>query len=587
MNRRNRSFPHRALLPAAVLILGLVILSTVLRYADQASRESIMTKAQLNAVTYANQMKDQLQQGVAITEGLEQILVSQNGQLQHFETIARKQMTNYIQSIQLAPKGVVTDIYPLEGNRSERGDLMTGGPRTRICEYGMEYDMVTFQGPYTLSTGGQGIAVRNPVFLEDEEGNQVFWGFTIAVIRVPEIFRDTIDSLTNYGYYYRLSVAILPIDPSYSLVDSSGVAFTDSASYTIALGNCSWKLEVMPIDGWQEPGRHNVILFTGLVIVLLVTALVSTLLFLDKGRRRFRNMAATDALTGLLNRSGFDRQLEDYFRQHPGEDCVVGLLDIDDFKLVNDVYGHATGDKVLKDLAQDLRTSFSENAIIGRNGGDEFSFLLKNTTTTKMKQKLDLFASQDRFYYHNGTMQGYSISLGYAGAPQDKVDASLLSKADMALYAVKLKGKHCAQAFREDLPTNRRTQLGFNLADITANAPTAFLICQADDCGKLYYSSHALHRLFGCADFRELTQLSGGSFLGLVVPEEQPTAAEEVRTFLNTAHPGMEFTQRLQCTKKDGSTFTLLRRSRVVENSNYGSLFYSEVLDVEQIRGEM
>ena len=583
MKSQNRRLSHRALLPIVVLILGLLILSTVLQEADKATRESTMTKAQLNAVTYANQMKDQLQQGVAITEGLEQILVSQNGQLQHFEALARKQMTNYIQSIQLAPKGVVTDIYPLEGNRSERGDLMSGGPRTRICEYGIEYDMVTFQGPYTLSTGGQGIAVRNPVFLEDEEGNQVFWGFTIAVIRVPDIFRDTIDSLTNYGYDYRLSVAILPVDPSYSLVDSSSVAFADAASYTIALGNCSWKLEVMPIDGWQDPARHNIILFTGLVIVLLLTALVSTLLFLDKGRRRFRNLAATDALTGLLNRSGFDHQLEDYFRQHPGEPCVVGLLDIDDFKLVNDVYGHATGDKVLKDLAQDLRTSFSENAIIGRNGGDEFSFLLKNTTTEKVKQRLDLFASQDRFYYHNGTMQGYSISLGYAGSPQEKADSSLLSKADMALYAVKLKGKHCAQAFREDLPTNRRTQLGFNLADITANAPIAFFICQADDCGRLYYSSHALHRLFGCADFRELMQLSGGSFLGLVVPEEQPTAAEAIRTFLETAQPGMEFTQRLRCLQKDGTPFPALRRSRIVENSNYGMLFYSEVLDLRQI----
>lgn len=583
MKHHIRRWSHRALLPPVVFLLGLVILSSILRYADSANRESVMTKAQLNAVTYANQMKDQLQQGVAITEALEQILVSQDGSLQHFETIAKKQMTGYIQSIQLAPNGVVTDVYPEEGNLSAKMDLMNGGPRTQICEYGIEYDMVTFQGPFTLSQGGQGIAVRNPVFLEDEDGNQVFWGFTIAVIRVPDIFRDTIDSLNQFGYYYRLSIATLPVDPNYTLVDSSGVAFTDSASYTVALGNCSWKLEVMPIDGWQEKEQHNVILFSGLVIVLLLTALVSTLLFLDRGRRRFRSMAATDALTGLLNRSGFDRQLEEYFRQHPGEPCVVGLLDIDDFKLVNDVYGHATGDKVLKDLAQDLRTAFPKDSIIGRNGGDEFSFLLKNTTTTRVKQRLDLFASQDRFYYHNGTMQGYSISLGYAGAPQDPVDSSLLSKADMALYAVKLKGKHCAQAFREDLPTNRRTQLGFNLADITANAPTAFLICQADDCGKLYYSSHALHSLFGCADFRELMQLSGGSFLGLVVPEDQPTAAEEVRTFLAGAQPGTEFTQHLRCLKKDGSTFRLLRRSRIVENSNYGMLFYAELLEPEKL----
>lgn len=580
MKRCNHRWTHKALLPPIVLILGLTVLSSILRYADATSRESVMTKAQLNAVTYANQMKDQLQQGVAITEALEQILISQDGDLQHFETIAKKQMTDYIQSIQLAPEGVVTEVYPEKGNLSAKMDLMSGGPRTQICEYGIEHNMVTFQGPFTLSQGGQGIAVRNPVFLEDPEGGQRFWGFTIAIIRVPDIFRDTIDSLTQFGFYYRLSVATMPTDLNYNLIDSSGVAFTDAASFTVALGNCSWKLEVMPIDGWEDEAHHNLILFSGLTIVLLLTALVSTLLFLDKGRRRFRSMAATDALTGLLNRSGFDRQLEDYFRQHPGEPCVVGLLDIDDFKLVNDVYGHATGDRVLKDLAQDLRTTFPEDAIIGRNGGDEFSFLLKNTTVDRVSKKIDLFASRDRTFFHGNTLQSYSISLGYAGAPQDAADNSLLSKADMALYAVKLKGKHCAQIFREDLPTNRRTQLGFNLADITANSPTAFLICQADDHGKLYYSSHALHRLLGCADFRELTRLSGGDFLGLVLPEDRSAAAEKLRSFLMSAKPGAETSLRLRCAKEDGSYFTALCRSRMVENTNYGMLFYIELLDL-------
>lgn len=578
MNKSNRPW-SRVLLPPVVLILGLVILSSILSYSDRTSRETAMTKAQLNAVTYANQMKDQLQQGVAITEALEQIVISQDGTLPRFDTIAKKQMTTYIQSIQLAPNGIVTQVYPAEGNEAAKMNLMTGGPRTQICQYAIEHNMVTFQGPFTLSQGGQGIAVRNPVFLEDGS----FWGFTIAVIRVPDIFRDTIDSLTNFGFYYRLSVATLPIDPNYNLVDSSGVAFTDAASYTVALGNCSWKLEVMPVNGWDDASHHNIILFTGLVIVLLLTALVSTLLFLDDGRRRFRSMAATDALTGLLNRSGFDAALEEYFRQHPGEPCVIGLLDIDDFKLVNDVYGHATGDRVLKDLAQDLRETFREDAVIGRNGGDEFSFLLKNTTVDQAKPRMEQFAAQDRFYTQGGSAQGYSISLGYAGAPQDKPDNTLLSKADMALYSVKLKGKHCAQAFHEDLPTNRRTQLGFNLADITANSPSPFLICQADDRGKLFYSTHALQRFFGCADLKELTQLSGGCFLGLICPEDREHEALHLRAFLARSGPGTEYLRPVRCIRKDGTIFPVMCNSRVVENSNYGKLFYVELFDLDTL----
>ena len=568
----------RLWLPVGVFLLGLLILAAAIQYADRTNEEKVLANAKLNAVTYANQMKDQLQQAVAITESLEQIIISEDGRLDRFETIAKKQMNSYIQSIQLAPGGVVKEVYPLEGNEWAKMDLMTGGPSAKICQYGIDNDMVTFQGPFTLSQGGQGIAVRNPVFLTDDAGEKTFWGFTIALIRVPDIFRDTIDTLTNFGFYHRLSVATLPVSASYTPVNSSGVAFTQSVSYTVNLGNCSWKLEVAPMGGWNEGSPRTVISVSGLVIVLLLTALVSTLLFLEQGRRRFRSMAATDALTGLLNRHGFDKAMEDHFRQHGTDPCVVGLLDIDDFKLVNDVYGHATGDQVLKDLARDLRTTFPENAIIGRNGGDEFCFLLKNTTVDAAKERIEQFAMRDRSYVHQGVMQAYSISLGYAGAPQDSVNIGLLSKADMALYAVKLQGKHCAQAFREDLPTNRRTQLGFNLSDITANSPAAFLVCQADPNAKLYYASRSLVKTFGCSDYRELTKVSGGSFLGLLAPEEAETMREYIRAFLEKAAPGTEDFRRLRCLRKDGEAIYLLGHARVVKNANYGALLYIELI---------
>lgn len=530
--------------------------------------------AKLNALTYANQMMDQLQQAVAITESLEQIIISEDGRLDRFETIAKKQMNSYIHSIQLAPGGIVNQVYPSAGNDWAKLDLMTGGLSTKICQYGIDNDTVTFQGPTALPQGGQGIAVRNPVFLENDTGEKVFWGFTIALIRVPDIFRNTIDTLTNFGYYHRLSVATLPVSESYTPVNSSGVAFTESVSCTVELGNCCWKLEVAPIAGWNAHSARNVVLAGGLVIVLLLTALVSSLLFLDQRRLQFRDLAVTDALTGLLNRQGFSQAMEDYFRQHGASPCVVGTLDIDDFKLINDVYGHAAGDQVLKDISRNLLAAFPEDSIIGRNGGDEFTFLLPDTTMAAAQEQIDRFVTQDRFYVHRGIAQAYSISLGYAGAPQDNADMDLLSKADMALYAVKLQGKHRAQAFQEDMPTVRRTQLGFNLSDITTNSPTAFLVCQADQNAKLYYASRSLVKTLGCSDYWDLTTLCGGTFAGLLAPEERASMTEHIRLFLETAQPGTEDFRRLRCTKKDGSTIRLLSRARVVANSNYGRLLY-------------
>ena len=63
--------------------------------------------------------------------------------------------------------------------------------------------MTVLQGPFDLNQGGSGIAIRNPVYLE-KNGKKEFWGFTIAIIRVPEIFSNSLGALENFGYEYRL-----------------------------------------------------------------------------------------------------------------------------------------------------------------------------------------------------------------------------------------------------------------------------------------------------------------------------------------------------------------------------------------------
>ena len=108
-------------------------------------------------------------------------------------------MEDYVGSIQLAPGGNVTEIYPLEGNEAGLGDLMSDPKRGPVVNYGKEHNLVTMQGPFDLWQGGKGIAIRNPVFLNDENGNEVFWGFTVVIIKVPEIFEGTLNTLSSFG----------------------------------------------------------------------------------------------------------------------------------------------------------------------------------------------------------------------------------------------------------------------------------------------------------------------------------------------------------------------------------------------------
>ena len=114
-------------------------------------------------------------------------------------------MSDVIESIQLAPDGNVTDIYPSEGTEASKIDLLQDKDCSKISCYARDNHVIITQGPFDLKRGGCGIAVRNPVYLKDENNQEYFWGFTIVILRVPDIFSDAISALSNFGYEYRLS----------------------------------------------------------------------------------------------------------------------------------------------------------------------------------------------------------------------------------------------------------------------------------------------------------------------------------------------------------------------------------------------
>ena len=87
-----------------------------------------------------------------------------------------------------------------------------------------------------------------------------------------------------------------------------------------------------------------------------------------------------DSLTNIYNRYGFDELAAKMIAKNPKTHFVAALFDIDDFKFINDIYGHGYGDKALKCLADSMKAFFPSDAILGRNGGDEFCVLLPNYT---------------------------------------------------------------------------------------------------------------------------------------------------------------------------------------------------------------
>ena len=152
-------------------------------------------------------------------------------------------------------------------------------------------------------------------------------------------------------------------------------------------------------------------------------------------------------MTGLLNRNGFNLQLEEYLEGNKQKNCVGILLDVDNFKFINDVYGHTIGDQVLLQLSQSLVQAFPDNSIIARNGGDEFCIILKDCSAEEAAPMIDAFSKASRSFSAKGVEHNYSTSLGYAEYPANAEKVSdILRYADIALYEVKLQGKHGALA---------------------------------------------------------------------------------------------------------------------------------------------
>mgnify|MGYP004594437819 FL=1 len=586
MTRNKIKFPHtKWLLPLWVLLIGSMFLYMIAHAVQQSDSRHIRTLAELNAVTYGDSMIADLYGGISITDTLEQLLISTNGKIDKFDTIADRMMADYVQSIQLAPGGIVTDIYPAEGNEAGKIDLLHDKDRGEIVNYGIDHDLLVMHGPFELKQGGYGIAIRNPVFLQDENGNSYFWGLTIVIIKAPEIFQDSVDSLSGFGYQYRLSKTISPLTDEYTVVDQSEEMLTDPVSYDFTLGGCSWKLEVMPTGGWKNDTLLLLVVLCGVAMTLLLVVLTVSILLVDEQRKKFRRLSLTDSMTGLLNRNGFNLQLEEYLEGNKQKNCVGILLDVDNFKFINDVYGHTIGDQVLLQLSQSLVQAFPGNSIIARNGGDEFCIILKDCSAEEAASQIEAFSRASRSFSAKGTEHNYSISIGYAEYPTNAEKVSdILRYADIALYEVKLQGKHGALAYQPDFHKTKRTQLGFALSDISDNLPAAFFIYRADkEDERILYANQEMLELTGCTDLDDFMHFTKHQFRNLVHPEDLTQVEESIWHQIESGTNGYNDYVKYRLAAKDGTYKTVLDYGRIVESEHYGSVFYVLVVDYDFI----
>ncbi len=356
-----------------------------------------------------------------------------------------------IRNVLIAPGGVVSQVYPLQGNEQVLG-LNLYSSANASNEEALEAtsdDSIVFTRPYELVQKGMAVSGRLSVYLPQEDGSQRYWGLVSVTLDFPQAMETPGNSeLKQHGYAYRISQVSDGSD-DLELINSG---FDDSHQYRSAYFNIQQmqlRIDAYPNNGWLDAKK---ILEAILVSVLL--AIIASYIAKHVWNRwvSMRHRAETDSLTGLLNRKSAEARISAYLHDSARPQGVFIILDLDYFKIVNDVLGHQAGDALLLEISHMLKNLCRYDDVVCRLGGDEFLVFLPCDDAQKTAD-LRVARFQQELQGVEGTGEksvSWSCCIGVALAPENGTTFEELYKnADRALYHSKEQGRSSSSFYRE------------------------------------------------------------------------------------------------------------------------------------------
>ena len=349
----------------------------------------------------------------------------------------------HIRNLALAVGYRVTYVYPQAGNEQIIGrDYRELPAQWPSVQRAVSSRSVVLTGPVNLVQGGTGLIYRAPVFI----GNS-YWGMLSTVIDIPSLQAAAFKAMNSEHYEFAVRIDA-DNGGDGGILWGSAVLFTDPGAVTLEapMPNGRWIYAVRAIDK-SNPALNWAIRGLGWILATLASLSVVTVL---RQRRDLSRQAGFDSLTELPNRHLFDDRLEQSLRRHGRSGCglvATVFIDINDFKLINDRYGHTVGDRVLQTVAARVREQVRLGDTVSRWAGDEFVVIIEDTSESHVAQLIErLHGAIEAPFVVDGSTLTVSAAIGAAFYPDEAGTAiELLVLADQRMYESKSEVKRVAR----------------------------------------------------------------------------------------------------------------------------------------------
>ena len=265
----------------------------------------------------------------------------------------------------------------------------------------------------------------------------IYYGFVILSLGVIESYKNPnitaiavplgiiVFSAIYVDYFYRTFIYKLGISAIYLLLDYL-IKRNDSVGGDIAI-------------------MALALLLSSFCYYVLMTNITDRSMFMGEVEKKSR----TDMLTGLLNRAAFEERSIDYLtRRRIGAKATMFKMNLDDFKKINDEYGHHMGDEVLNRFGCILREYFHPTDVVGRVGGDEFMVLVMGEMPDSFIEKRCRSILHDLKDNKVGDIKGFSCSIGVCEDSNGHTYEEMRTVAEAALEKAKSSGKACHVVMR-------------------------------------------------------------------------------------------------------------------------------------------